>query len=48
MPDHIVVFFLEDKDFTEVVGDTNLPYINALIAATNTALFTQSYSTFQG
>lgn len=23
LPDHIVVFFLEDKDYTEVVGDTN-------------------------
>lgn len=48
MPNHIVVFFLEDKDFTEIVGDTNLPYLNALIADTNTALFTQSYCTFQG
>jgi acid phosphatase len=40
--------FLEDKDYTEIVGDTNLPYINSLINDTSAALFTQSYCTFTG
>jgi phosphatidylinositol-3-phosphatase len=47
-PDHIVILFWEDKDYTEIVGDTNLVYFNALVADTNTALFNQSYCTFTG
>lgn len=43
-PDHIVIALFENKGFSQIVGSANAPYINSLIADTNTALFTQSYA----
>ncbi|MGZ4098194.1 MAG: alkaline phosphatase family protein [Bacteroidia bacterium] len=43
-PDHIVVVMFQNKNYSSIVGSSNAPYINSLIADTNTALFTQSYA----
>ena len=43
-PDNIVIIMFQNKDYTQIVGSPNAPYINSLIADTNTALLTQSYA----
>src|ERR1700751_4455092 len=40
-PDHIVVVVLENKSFSQVIGDPAMPYLNSL--AKDGALMTQSY-----
>jgi hypothetical protein len=41
MPDHIVIVILENRSFHQIIGDPNLPCLNAL--AKGGALMTQSY-----
>jgi len=43
-PNHIVIVMFQNKAYSQIVGSSNAPYINSLIADTNTALFTQSYA----
>jgi len=43
-PDHIVMAIFQNKGFAQIVGSTSAPYINSLIADTNTAFLTQSYA----
>lgn len=40
-PDHVVIVVEENKSYTQIIGNTAAPYINAL--ANDGALFTQSY-----
>jgi hypothetical protein len=42
-PDHVVVVIEENHSYSEIIGNTQAPYINALAA--QGALFTQSYAT---
>ena len=41
-PDHIIFLWLENKDFTSIIGRKAAPYINSLIA--RGTLFTNSYA----
>jgi hypothetical protein len=43
-PDHIVIIMFQNKDYAQIVGSSNAPYINSFLSDTNTALFTQSYA----
>jgi phosphatidylinositol-3-phosphatase len=43
VPDHIVVCIMENKSYSQVMGSSAAPYINALAADSNSALFTQSF-----
>jgi phosphatidylinositol-3-phosphatase len=43
VPDHIVVLFLENHDYSQIIGSQEAPYINALATDSYTALFTHSY-----
>jgi len=40
-PDHVVIVVEENKSYTQIIGNTAAPYINALVK--NGALFTQSF-----
>ncbi len=42
-PDHIIVLIYENHAYSSIIGSSAAPYINALAADTNTALFTQSF-----
>lgn len=41
--DHVVIVFLENRSYTDIVGVSWAPYINSLIGGTKTARFTQSF-----
>lgn len=47
-PDHIVIMLDENRNYSEIVGNPLAPYINSLIADTNTALFTNYYALISG
>ncbi len=40
--DHIVIVVLENKDYSEIIGNKNVPYINNVLKAEG-AIFTKSY-----
>jgi hypothetical protein len=42
-PAHVVIAIEENHDYTQIIGSAAAPYINALAADSNAALFTQSY-----
>ena len=42
-PAHTVILILENRPYNNIVGNPQAPYINSLIANSNTALFTQSF-----
>ncbi|MEO8568881.1 MAG: alkaline phosphatase family protein, partial [Ginsengibacter sp.] len=42
-PAHTVILILENRPYNNIVGNSLAPYINGLIANSNTALFTQSF-----
>ncbi|MEP7171256.1 MAG: alkaline phosphatase family protein, partial [Bacteroidota bacterium] len=42
--DHVVVCIMENHGYTQIIGSTAAPHINALSNDTNAALFTQSYA----
>src|SRR4051812_38038337 len=44
VPDHIVIIMFQNKGYSQIVGSSSAPYINSLLADTNTAVFTQSYA----
>jgi len=43
-PDHVVVLMLENYGYSDIIGNTNAPYINSLINDPDAALFTQSFA----
>jgi acid phosphatase len=43
LPDHIVVAFLENHGFSQIIGSSAAPHINALAAYQYSVLFTKSY-----
>ena len=43
-PAHVVIVIEENHDYTQIIGSAAAPYINALVADSNSALFTQSYA----
>lgn len=43
-PDHIVLLFLENHAYSQIIGSSASPYINALAGDSFTALFSQSYA----
>lgn len=43
-PAHTVVVVIENKTYSEIVGNLSAPYINGLLANSHTASFTQSIS----
>lgn len=43
VPDHIVVVFLENTAYSQIIGSDAAPFINALANDTSSALFTQSF-----
>jgi len=43
VPDHIVIVILENHSYSQIIGSSEAPYINALASDTNSALFTNSY-----
>jgi len=45
-PDHVVVLMLENYGYSNIIGNSNAPHINALINDPNAALFTQSYALY--
>lgn len=42
-PDHVVVLMLENYGYSNIIGSSNAPHINALVNDPKAALFTQSY-----
>jgi hypothetical protein len=46
--DHIVIVLDENRNYSEIVGNSLAPYINSLIADTNTATFTNYYALISG
>lgn len=45
VPDHILIVILEDRAYSDIIGNTvEAPYINALAIDPMTALFTQSFA----
>jgi hypothetical protein len=42
-PDHVVVVIMENTSYSEVIGSSAAPYINALVNDPQSALFTQSF-----
>jgi len=44
VPDHIVVVFLENHAYSQIIGSDAAPYINSLATGTYAALFSQSYA----
>jgi len=47
-PDHIVIMWDENRNYTEIVGNPLAPYINSLIGDSHTALFTDYYALISG
>ncbi|MDQ6845387.1 MAG: alkaline phosphatase family protein [Bacteroidota bacterium] len=43
-PAHIVIVILENKSYSEIVGNPQAPYINSLLSNSHTALLTKSYA----
>ena len=43
MPAHVVIVIEENHDYAAIIGSAYAPYINALAADSNAALFSQSY-----
>ncbi|MCW3077841.1 MAG: acid phosphatase [Bacteroidetes bacterium] len=43
-PDHVVMVMFENKGYSQIVGSSSAPFINALISDTNTALLSNSYA----
>jgi hypothetical protein len=43
-PDHIVVLILENHAYSQIIGSSAAPHINALSNDANSALFTQSFA----
>src|ERR1043166_9576160 len=43
-PDHIVIAILENHAYTQIIGSSSAPYINALSGDSLSALFTHSYA----
>jgi len=43
-PDHIVVVFMENHNYLEIIDTIDAPFIHALEADSNTAFFTNSYA----
>lgn len=44
-PDHIVVVFLENHAYTQIIGSESAPFINSLANDPNSALFEKSFGT---
>ncbi|MFZ4704701.1 MAG: alkaline phosphatase family protein [Bacteroidales bacterium] len=44
LPDHIVIAILENHSYTQIIGSSAAPNINALASDPYSALFTQSYA----
>ena len=44
LPDHIVVLIYENFAYSDIIGSSSAPNINALAADTDAALFTQSFA----
>jgi len=42
-PDHIVVVFLENHAYSQIIGSADAPFINSLATGPNSALFTRSF-----
>jgi hypothetical protein len=42
-PDHVVILILENRSYSQIIGSSAAPRINALANDPNSALFTQSY-----
>ena len=42
-PAHTVIVILENRAYSDIVGNVQAPYINSLLSNTHTALFTQSF-----
>lgn len=42
-PAHTVIVILENRAYSDIVGNVQAPYINSLLNNTHTALFTQSF-----
>ena len=42
-PDHVIVLMLENYGYSNIIGSSNAPHINALVNDPKAALFTQSY-----
>lgn len=47
-PKHLIVIMLENRDYTDIVGSSQAPYINSLLADTSVAVFTQAYGSVSG
>jgi len=47
-PKHLVVIMLENRDYTDIVGNSLAPYINSLLSDTDAAVFTQAYGSVSG
>jgi acid phosphatase len=47
-PDHIVILLEENRNYSEIAGSLLAPYINSLLADTNTAVFTDYYALISG
>jgi len=43
-PDHILLIIFENHSYSEIIGSSSAPYINALATDSNAALFTNSYA----
>ncbi|MHB8258871.1 MAG: alkaline phosphatase family protein [Bacteroidia bacterium] len=43
-PDHVVILMLENYGYSDIIGNSNAPYINSLVVDANTAVFTQSFA----
>src|ERR1041384_3085197 len=43
-PDHVVIVFFENKNYSQVVASPDAPYINSLLDDSCVAIFTQFYS----
>ena len=44
VPDHIVIVIFENHNYSQILGNSAAPYLNALVSDSETALFTQSYA----
>jgi hypothetical protein len=42
-PDHVIVLMMENYGYSNIIGNTNAPHINALLNDPHAALFTQSF-----
>ncbi len=42
-PDHVVIVIMENHSYSNIIGSSSAPHINALASDTDAAVFTQSY-----